>query len=238
MSWGFSRTATGIAFLRTCIEYANAAGVLMIASTGNTPSTPGNPVQIGYPAAWPEVIAVGSGGLAAALGREVGTLAGPTEVTIDAVEREAPADPASVSDDRPARTVVAVSSQHPISLAQVRKLTAAGLPDTEIVLPQVPGEISLEAAVADFVHRVRAAVRRPGDLDLVLVGGDGAGVILDALGAKALVVRRTLIDGCPLSTILGGDADGMRVVTKSGGFGTAETLVDIVGRLRRPGQRA
>jgi hypothetical protein len=60
MSWGFSRTATGIAFLRTCIEYADAAGVLMIASTGNTPSTPGNPVQIGYPAAWPEVIAVGA----------------------------------------------------------------------------------------------------------------------------------------------------------------------------------
>jgi hypothetical protein len=60
MSWGFSRTATGIAFLRTCVEYANAAGVLMIASTGNTPSTPANPVQIGYPAAWPEVIAVGA----------------------------------------------------------------------------------------------------------------------------------------------------------------------------------
>lgn len=60
MSWGFARNASGIAFLRTCIEYADAAGVLMIASTGNTPSTPGNPVQIGYPAAWPEVIAVGA----------------------------------------------------------------------------------------------------------------------------------------------------------------------------------
>lgn len=54
MSWGFGATSN-VSFLRSAVEYASASGVLMVASTGNTPGA-----AIGYPARWPEVIAVGA----------------------------------------------------------------------------------------------------------------------------------------------------------------------------------
>ncbi len=54
MSWGFGATSN-VSFLRSAVEYAAASDVLMVASTGNTPGA-----AIGYPARWPEVIAVGA----------------------------------------------------------------------------------------------------------------------------------------------------------------------------------
>jgi subtilisin family serine protease len=54
MSWGFGATAN-VSFLRSAVEYADASGMVLVASTGNTPGA-----LIGYPARWPEVIAVGA----------------------------------------------------------------------------------------------------------------------------------------------------------------------------------
>jgi subtilisin family serine protease len=54
MSWGFGATAN-VSYLRSAVEYAHAQGMLLVASTGNTPGA-----AIGYPARWPEVIAVGA----------------------------------------------------------------------------------------------------------------------------------------------------------------------------------
>lgn len=54
MSWGISGTAANLAMLRSAVEYAHGRGVVMVASTGNVPGA-----EIGYPAAWPEVMAIG-----------------------------------------------------------------------------------------------------------------------------------------------------------------------------------
>lgn len=54
MSWGFGATSN-VSFLRSAVEYAVASDVLLVASTGNSPGA-----EIGYPARWPEVIAVGA----------------------------------------------------------------------------------------------------------------------------------------------------------------------------------
>lgn len=54
MSWSFG-TGSNVSFLRTAVEYAHQRGVLMVASTGNTPGAP-----VGFPAQWDEVIAVGA----------------------------------------------------------------------------------------------------------------------------------------------------------------------------------
>ena len=40
------------------------------------------------------------------------------------------------------------------------------------------------------------------------------------------------IPGIPLTTIVGGDHDGLKVVTKAGGFGGEEALVEIIQQLK------
>lgn len=55
MSWGLPATATNLSLLRTAVLYAQGRGMLLVASTGNTPGA-----AIGYPAAWPEVMAIGA----------------------------------------------------------------------------------------------------------------------------------------------------------------------------------
>ena len=66
---------------------------------------------------------------------------------------------------------------------------------------------------------------------LILVGGDGAAAVLDRAGADAVAVEGELAPGVPVGRILGGRADGLRVVTRSGSFGGPDSLLEIVDRL-------
>ncbi len=72
---------------------------------------------------------------------------------------------------------------------------------------------------------------RYGFPNLVLMGGDGARAVLSACGAESLTVRGAVQEGVPLGVCNGGRADGTRTVTKAGGFGTSQTLVDIIHSL-------
>jgi uncharacterized protein YgbK (DUF1537 family) len=67
---------------------------------------------------------------------------------------------------------------------------------------------------------------------VVLVGGDGAAAALHRVGADAIRVHGALAAGVPVGTILGGAAHGVSVVTKSGGFGRSDSLLEIVDRLQ------
>ena len=67
---------------------------------------------------------------------------------------------------------------------------------------------------------------------MVLVGGDGAAAALQRVRADAIRLHGTLAPGVPVGTILGGAAHGMRVVTRSGGFGRSDSLLEIVARLQ------
>ena len=58
---------------------------------------------------------------------------------------------------------------------------------------------------------------------LVLTGGATAEAVLDALGVYLLDLEGEVLPGLPLSR-----GEGWRIVTKSGGFGTADTLADLV----------
>ncbi len=66
---------------------------------------------------------------------------------------------------------------------------------------------------------------------LVLIGGDGAEAVLDALGAHSLRIHGRLLEGVPLGQVVGGAADGIPVVTKAGGFGDDTTLIDLLTAL-------
>jgi uncharacterized protein YgbK (DUF1537 family) len=77
---------------------------------------------------------------------------------------------------------------------------------------------------------VRVLRNRPVEA-LVATGGDTAVAILEALGRRALQVVGDLLPGIPYCRL---DLDGRHLwlVTKAGGFGNSETLVQVVERLR------
>ena len=165
--------------------------------------------------AGPGVVMVGSGGLAAALGRcwstsprrpDVGTGGG--------------------------RTLVAVSSLHPVTAGQVEHLRARlRTSDADVLTSAGHRETDPEQAADMLGRRVAVAMAEHSYRSLVLVGGDGAAAVLDRLGAVRIVVDGTVLDGCPTGVLQGGVADGVRVVTKSGGFGAASALAAIVDQL-------
>ncbi|HEX8969341.1 MAG TPA: four-carbon acid sugar kinase family protein [Chloroflexota bacterium] len=74
-----------------------------------------------------------------------------------------------------------------------------------------------------------ASSRRP--RALFVTGGTTARVVCERLGARALCMLGELAPGVPLAVLEGGVWDGLPVVTKAGGFGTPETLLDVARAL-------
>ena len=79
-------------------------------------------------------------------------------------------------------------------------------------------------------NTVRVLRGQPVDA-LVATGGDTAVAILELLGRRVLQVMGELLPGIPYCRF---ELDGRRLwlVTKAGGFGTRETMIEIVRRLR------
>ena len=68
---------------------------------------------------------------------------------------------------------------------------------------------------------------------LFVSGGDIAIFVCRQLGVSAIEVHGEIEPGLPAGELIGGQYDGMRVVTKSGGFGTEEALVKSIEYLKR-----
>jgi D-threonate/D-erythronate kinase len=171
--------------------------------------------------AWADrsVIMVGSGGLSAALGR------------LWSVE---PVSPATWLPRRAASGVlVAVSSLHPVTRQQVAQLREQPSDQVTIMTATQAVNVSAAEAAVELADRVAPELTTGDYLAAVLVGGDGAAAILRRLAADRVVVDSMISTGCPTGTVAGGPADGLRLVTKSGGFGRPDTLTKIVDRLRR-----
>ncbi len=66
---------------------------------------------------------------------------------------------------------------------------------------------------------------------VVLAGGATARLVCERLGAHGVRLQSELQPGIPHGLLRGGLWDGVRVVTKAGGFGTPETLLDVVQAL-------
>jgi D-threonate/D-erythronate kinase len=170
----------------------------------------------------PPWVAAGSAGLAAAMARRwsVGR-----SVSTAAIQPSA-------------RILVGVSSLHPVALASVerlRKTLAArgdpGRPTVDVITTPA-ARTDAAAIAAGFGDRVGEQLAQAPYDALVLVGGDGAASALDRISATAITVHAALAPGVPVGTILGGAAHGVRVVTKSGGFGDSDSLVQIIDRLQ------
>ncbi|MFC7530880.1 four-carbon acid sugar kinase family protein [Actinoplanes sp. GCM10030250] len=162
-------------------------------------------------------VAAGSAGLASALARRW-PVAGFTP------------DPL-----RPSRRIlVAVSSLHPVALSAVERLRAAR-PAVDVITTPTSRATAV-ATAASFGKRVAHQLTQIPYDAVVLVGGDGAAAVLDHVRADAVTVHSALAPGVPIGTIRGGPAHGVHLVTRSGGFGSAGSLVDIVDQLGTTGK--
>ncbi|MFT4307229.1 MAG: four-carbon acid sugar kinase family protein [Microbacterium sp.] len=161
-------------------------------------------------------IAVGSGGLAAALADRWRSEGHPP-----------PLRAASGSG-----VLFAVSSLHPVSTAQIVHVRDRLGADDGLLTPGDELLADPVAAAEMLADRVLAALTEHRFRAIVLVGGDGAAAVLARLNAERLVIGSQVLRGCPRATVVGGPADGTTVVTKSGGFGndaTLSVLLDLLG---------
>ena len=122
---------------------------------------------------------------------------------------------------RASRPITICGSRHPVTSLQLDHLAQAL---TEHPLIQIAAQADDEAILlTQFSHHCTDA--------LILTGGDTALLVLQTLGAHSILLRGEMFPGIPWGLIQGGLADGRIVVTKSGGFGNADSLTRIVQQL-------
>jgi uncharacterized protein YgbK (DUF1537 family) len=163
------------------------------------------------------ILWAGSAGLASALARRLGT---------DCAPHSAPT--------RPGAVLFCIGSDHPVTLAQQTTLLAGraclladaadsiahALSQGRHVVLRIPrGRISAEA-VRERIAGAPAAA-------LVLSGGDTASLVCRAARVQSIELCGEIVAGVPHGILRGGAFDGVPVVTKSGGFGRSDTLIQV-----------
>jgi uncharacterized protein YgbK (DUF1537 family) len=165
------------------------------------------------------VLWVGSAGLAAALARAVG-IGSPSAIAFS-----------------PAPAIFCLGSDHAVTLEQQERLIgerAAVLFAAETVRNGAIAEalergqhvvlrIRRGYTSAARVRQLLAHARSP----LMLCGGDTASLFCRALDVCAIELRREVAPGIPCGVIAGGPFDTLPVVTKSGGFGRPDALIEV-----------
>ena len=90
-----------------------------------------------------------------------------------------------------------------------------------------------EVAVAAMLGRAALWVLAQAEVaGLVVTGGDTARALCRALAATAVHVLDEVQAGVPAGTLLGGPRNGMRVVSKAGGFGDELAIVQSIQSLQ------
>ena len=151
-------------------------------------------------------------------------LVGPAAVATSFAARLSPDLPAPTALERLVGEVLVVSaSRHPAAAAQFERLRACGVaivrpPDDAD--PADPDGVLSDLAAAALARLAAESTIRT----VVVVGGDSAAAVL---GRAAVHVEGALGVGIAVGrTVLAGRE--VRLVTKPGGFGGADTLVDVL----------
>ena len=92
--------------------------------------------------------------------------------------------------------------------------------------PQLPAA-EAQSMLDGIISSILPKLVRPDAL--FVMGGETLQLCCDRLGAHQLSVRGLLVPGIPVSEFHDGEWAGLTVVSKSGAFGTVQTLCDIVG---------
>ncbi|HZP76147.1 MAG TPA: four-carbon acid sugar kinase family protein [Pseudolabrys sp.] len=181
-----------------------------------------------------DILLVGATGIGAALARHMG---GHTD---------APLDLSPVG--KRGRVMFVIGSRTAVTAGQLARLRAAGAAEVVVPIKRDAGDpltippltvstpliLRPEAAGqvrADDAARVlaQAAVSLIGPLDvcsLVLSGGDTAAAVFSALGVRECMLLGEIMPGIPVGCLAGAQRS-LCAVTKSGGYGDADTLLRI-----------
>jgi uncharacterized protein YgbK (DUF1537 family) len=117
---------------------------------------------------------------------------------------------------------VIAGTSHPVTNLQLAMLEQAAREDVQI--------LRLECRVTDEA-KIRAAFASFDPEALILTGGDTAQFAAEALGAHSILLHGEFAPGIPWGRLQGGAAEGRIAVTKSGGFGSATALNEVVAKL-------
>jgi len=122
---------------------------------------------------------------------------------------------------RVARPITISGSLHHVTSLQMTHLAQA-----------LPQHLALQiAAEANEEALIQAQFTQHSPDAFILTGGDTALLVLQTLGAHSILLRGEMFPGIPWGFIQGGRAHGRVVVTKSGGFGSVDSLTRIVQQL-------
>lgn len=135
--------------------------------------------------------------------------------------------------------LIGIGSDHPVTIEQTDYLRSrtgiqfVSLDDCRTadgtILLDLKRETT-ERQVADFVgHHPLSNFA-----GLILSGGDTAAMFLHMLHAIAIDLAGEILPGVPWGQVVGGLANGLPVITKSGGFGPPETLLHCIESLQLP----
>jgi D-threonate/D-erythronate kinase len=126
------------------------------------------------------------------------------------------AGPATVTPPRATSGPVLVVAG---STAVATRTQVGHLPSTVTVLDTPPGGIPALA---------RAAAQQPPPGLVILTGGATARAVCTALGVDGIDLLSEVLPGIPIGRLRGGIWPGILVVTKAGGFGGPNTLLDVL----------
>lgn len=158
-------------------------------------------------------------------------------------------------------TLILIGSLNPVSMAQVEFLRASAdcqviLPKDRPSLERASLDVadsSLPVVVvatygvdlaglpagdrASVIRRslsitAKRAVASKKYRNMVLSGGDVGFAVLRELGATAIEIHKEVLPGIAFGRVVGGEAHGMGIITKAGGFGDRMTLRGIIAWLR------
>lgn len=147
----------------------------------------------------------------------------------------------------PHPVVIGIGSRDPITLAQVDRLRdrlgpflldapdgrlgphphADGADVVGFVMSAGRIRISPAVAAERFAHQITGDIRHRRPRSLVLSGGDTAAAVMATLGIGLLRVVGEILPGLPVCRALD-DRHDLMIVTKSGGFGGPETLLQML----------
>lgn len=109
----------------------------------------------------------------------------------------------------------------------VLKAPSEMLPSKDSTEPPVHLRITKTlASVALFA--LRASKIRPADLALILTGGETAQNVINGLKPEGIEIEGELLEGIVRGHLLGGNWDGLTVITKAGAFGKEDALEKIL----------
>ena len=122
------------------------------------------------------------------------------------------------------RTLVIAGTAHPVTALQLERLENAARDREQVRI------LRIECAPGDGAT-IREAFASFDPEALILTGGDTALLAAQALNAHSILLHGEFAPGIPWGELQGGAAQGRIAVTKSGGFGAANALNEVISKL-------